>query len=51
MENYLKNYVLNSCLTDRKRNNKETKSLDIHSVLEYPIAYTDTVRRGNVGSK
>ncbi len=51
MEKKFVNYVLNSCLTDRKRNNKETKSLDIHSVLEYPIAYTDTVRRGNVGSK
>lgn|GEM_PF-3380378 len=51
MENYLKNYVLNSCLTDRKRNKKETKLLDIHNVLEYPVAYTGTVRRGNVSSK
>ena len=51
MENNLGNYVMNICLADRKRNKKETKSLDIHNVLEYPVAYTDTVRRGNVGSK
>ena len=51
MENYLKNYVLNSCLIDEKEIKKETKSLDIHNVLEYPVAYTDTVRRGDVGSK
>ena len=51
MENNLENYVMIICLTGRKRNKKEAKSLDIRSVLEYPVAYTDTFRRGNVGSK
>ena len=51
MENNLENYVMIICFTGRKRNKKETKSLDIHNVLEYPVAYTGTVRRGNVGSK
>ncbi len=51
MENNLENYVMIICFTGRKRNKKETKSLDIYNVLEYPVAYTDTVRRGDVGSK
>ena len=51
MEKKFVNYVLNICLTDRKKIKTESKSLDFQSVLEYPVAYTDTVRRGNVGSK